>query len=228
MVPRISTVRTAAPFWGRTSQMLNSLSPKRDCGTKRVRVVYVGSTPPLNYSRRVQPRHGLRFVLCLPLSERTAVAFDTITGDHSKWDQILLAKIGENIRFCLYRRSYLLCPPRNTRQTFPAIPPCNDFCLVLSVLLFGFCSPVAGVIGSSQLSNAGPRSSIRVCRAVVLGLLAIHGLSALATADASSKVFTSCAIGLRRVRAGMAVSGCVVAYAKPESWTRLVVAQLLW
>ena len=35
----------------------------------------------------------------------------SITGDHSKQDQILLVKIGKYIGFCLYRRSYLLWSP---------------------------------------------------------------------------------------------------------------------
>ena len=35
----------------------------------------------------------------------------TLTGDHSKQDQILLVKTGEHIDFCVYRRSYSLWPP---------------------------------------------------------------------------------------------------------------------
>ena len=35
----------------------------------------------------------------------------TITGGQNKEDQILLAKIGKYIDFCVYRRSYLLWPP---------------------------------------------------------------------------------------------------------------------
>ena len=30
----------------------------------------------------------------------------TITGNHSKWDQILFLKIGKHTGFCVYRRSY--------------------------------------------------------------------------------------------------------------------------
>ena len=39
-----------------------------------------------------------------------------ITGDHSEQDQILLVKMTKytGIGFCVYRRSYLLCPPRNS------------------------------------------------------------------------------------------------------------------
>ena len=40
MVPRssIDPFRTAVPFWGQTSQMSSSLSPKQDCGPKGVKV----------------------------------------------------------------------------------------------------------------------------------------------------------------------------------------------
>ena len=31
------TLKTAVPFWGRTSQLLSSLSPIRDCGAKKVK-----------------------------------------------------------------------------------------------------------------------------------------------------------------------------------------------
>ena len=32
----INPFRTAVPFWGQTTKILSSLSPKRDCGSKRV------------------------------------------------------------------------------------------------------------------------------------------------------------------------------------------------
>ena len=55
MVPRnINSFRTAVSFWGQSNQILNSLSPKRDCGTKSVKVLSTGvahSTPvPLHLS----------------------------------------------------------------------------------------------------------------------------------------------------------------------------------
>ena len=36
--------RTAVPFWGRTTQISSSLSPKRDCGPKGVK--HIGPTVP--------------------------------------------------------------------------------------------------------------------------------------------------------------------------------------
>ena len=33
----LNPVRTAVPFWGQTSWDLNGLSPKRDCGSKRLK-----------------------------------------------------------------------------------------------------------------------------------------------------------------------------------------------
>ena len=38
--------RTAVPFWGQTTQILSNLSPKRDCGTKRIITpdVLIGAT----------------------------------------------------------------------------------------------------------------------------------------------------------------------------------------
>ena len=35
--PLINPFRTAVPFWGQTTWILNGLSPKRDCGSKRVK-----------------------------------------------------------------------------------------------------------------------------------------------------------------------------------------------
>ena len=35
----------------------------------------------------------------------------TITGDHSKYDQMLFGKIGEYVGFSIHRRSYLIWPP---------------------------------------------------------------------------------------------------------------------
>ena len=35
----------------------------------------------------------------------------TITGNHSKQDQILLVKIAKYVGFCVRRRSYLIWPP---------------------------------------------------------------------------------------------------------------------
>ena len=45
--------RTAVPFWGQTRLILSSLSPKRDCGPKRIKAVrstkiYLPSTLPWN------------------------------------------------------------------------------------------------------------------------------------------------------------------------------------
>ena len=34
----LNPFRTAVPFWGQTSQIPSSLSPKRDCGPRRVKV----------------------------------------------------------------------------------------------------------------------------------------------------------------------------------------------
>ena len=34
----INPFRTAVPFWGQSSQFISSLSPKRDCGPKRVKI----------------------------------------------------------------------------------------------------------------------------------------------------------------------------------------------
>ena len=45
----------------------------------------------------------------------------TITGDHSKWNQILLVKIGKYVGFSVYRRSYLLW--------FPVIGVCLELIL---------------------------------------------------------------------------------------------------
>ena len=41
---RVNPFRTAVPFWGQTSQISSSLSPKRDCGSKRQI-----TTPLVNY-----------------------------------------------------------------------------------------------------------------------------------------------------------------------------------
>ena len=35
----INDFRSAVPFWGQTSQISSSLFPKRDCGSKGVKVV---------------------------------------------------------------------------------------------------------------------------------------------------------------------------------------------
>ena len=40
----IKPFRTAVPFWGQTTQILSSLSPKRDCGYKRVNIVVLLTT----------------------------------------------------------------------------------------------------------------------------------------------------------------------------------------
>ena len=34
---RLHPFRTAAPLWGQTTQILSNMSPKRDCGSKRVK-----------------------------------------------------------------------------------------------------------------------------------------------------------------------------------------------
>ena len=36
----VNPFRTAVPFWGQTRQILSSLSPKRDCGRKRVNIAF--------------------------------------------------------------------------------------------------------------------------------------------------------------------------------------------
>ena len=36
--PWLNPLRTAVPFWGQTSQVPSSMSPKRDCGTKSVEI----------------------------------------------------------------------------------------------------------------------------------------------------------------------------------------------
>ena len=38
----LNPFRTAVPFWGQTTWKLSCLSPKRDCGSKRVKCYYVG------------------------------------------------------------------------------------------------------------------------------------------------------------------------------------------
>ena len=35
----VNPFRTAVPFWGQPSQILSTLSPKRDCGSKRVKTM---------------------------------------------------------------------------------------------------------------------------------------------------------------------------------------------
>ena len=46
-----------------------------------------------------------------PDRSQTTAELHTITGDHSKQDEILLVKIAKYIGFRLYRRSYLIWSP---------------------------------------------------------------------------------------------------------------------
>ena len=54
----------------------------------------------------------------------SARAAGLFTGGHSKWDQILLVKIGQYIGFRVYLRSYLLWPPVINRR-------CHDIYLAI-------------------------------------------------------------------------------------------------
>ena len=51
-------LRTAVPFWGQTTQISNSLSPKRDCGSKGI-----NSSPQLSSDLR---RSVATFVILIP------------------------------------------------------------------------------------------------------------------------------------------------------------------
>ena len=54
---RCVNFRTAVPFWGQATQMLSSLSPKRDCGSKRVDTAVVG------YSQHIRTHKPLMIEL---------------------------------------------------------------------------------------------------------------------------------------------------------------------
>ena len=55
----INPFRTAVPFWGHTTAFSSSLSPKRDCGSKGVKVVTI--------HRRVFPHRAASSVAVFPL-----------------------------------------------------------------------------------------------------------------------------------------------------------------
>ena len=49
-VDSVNPFRTAAPFWGQTTQISSRLSPKRDCGSKGVNGFVVCTSPSMFYS----------------------------------------------------------------------------------------------------------------------------------------------------------------------------------
>ena len=66
----LNPFRTAVPFWGQTTQILSSLPPKRDCGSKRVNpmssetpstlgtaVLFFGDKP-VKFQVRCPPKRG--------------------------------------------------------------------------------------------------------------------------------------------------------------------------
>ena len=50
--------RTAVPFWGQPSQILSNFSPKRDCGSKGVKVERRGASPITNHQRPMNTSDG--------------------------------------------------------------------------------------------------------------------------------------------------------------------------
>ena len=58
--------RTAVPFLGQTTQILTTLSPKRDCGPKRVKVTVRGRSSA--HGERVQNKQKCSFPRMIPPS----------------------------------------------------------------------------------------------------------------------------------------------------------------
>ena len=96
LVPGITAInpfRTAVPFWGQTSQISSSLSPKRDCGPKRVKNI---------------PRQCLitssrtRFFYGLPL----VAIWKTFSGRHVLVPGVYVDLEGQRPRFACGKSTY--------------------------------------------------------------------------------------------------------------------------
>ena len=51
--PCINPVRTAVPFWGQTTQILSSSSPKRDCGPKGAKIKQIPKRAAVSLKKKV-------------------------------------------------------------------------------------------------------------------------------------------------------------------------------
>ena len=49
------------------------------------------------------------FEVC-SLSSESVRGYNSITGEHNKWDQLFIVNIVKYASFCVYRRSYLIWP----------------------------------------------------------------------------------------------------------------------
>ena len=58
LLPPQHAFRTAVPFWGRTTQILSSLSPKRDSSSRRIAGAAQSDSLGKGYAWNIRPKEG--------------------------------------------------------------------------------------------------------------------------------------------------------------------------